>query len=220
MDLDSTRRKYAFQELIDDMDSGEIDILIGTQMVTKGLDFEGVTLVGILSAENVMSHLDYRSNERAFNMLSQVVGRSGRKTKGQVVIQTFDLEHPTLDWVMKQDYHTYYTTELQQRREFTYPPFVRLIRITLKHQNVGQVERGAMELFRFLNTHFKGRVLGPEFPPVPRIRNKYIQQLVIKLPKSKNLTIDKRIIKNRIDDFYSSSNNRSILVTVDVDPLN
>ena len=220
MDLDSTRRKYAFQELIDDMESGDIDILVGTQMVTKGLDFEGVKLVGILSAENILSHLDYRSNERAYNMLSQVVGRSGRKGKGKVVIQTFDLEHPTLDWVMKQDFNAYLTTELEQRKAFLYPPFSRFIRITIKHQEARNVERAGMELWRFMNQHFPGRVLGPEFPPVPRIRNKYIQQIVIKLPKSKTLKIDKRIILNRIEDFYSASNNKAIRLSIDVDPLN
>jgi len=220
MDLDSTRRKYAFQEIVEDMDSGEIDILIGTQMVTKGLDFGEVSLVGILSAENILSHMDYRSTERAFNMLTQVVGRSGRKSQGRVVVQTFDFSHPTLDWVMNQDFNTYYREEFKQRKAFDYPPFSRFIRITIKHQDVKQVQRAGMELFRFLNQHFSGRVLGPEFPPVPRIRNKYIQQILLKLPKTRSLSVDKRIILNRIEDFYSASSNKSIQLSIDVDPLN
>lgn len=221
MDLDSTRRKHAFQELIDDMELGQIDILVGTQMVTKGLDFSNVTLVGVLSAENVLSHLDYRSNERAFNMLSQVAGRTGRQDKeGAVVIQTFDIENTLLDRILRQDYKAYLRQELIERRDFVYPPYSRLVRITLKHSDVGKLEKASYELFQFLIIHFKGNVLGPEFAPIPRIRNRYIQQLVVKLDKGKELAVNKRVILNRIEDFRSNKSNRGVQLSIDVDPLN
>ena len=165
LDLDTTRSKNAYQELIHRFEEGTIDILIGTQMITKGLDFDNVRLVGILDADMLLNRPDFRAYERSYQLMSQVAGRAGRKEKrGKVIIQTGQPEHWIIKKVMDHDYINFYETEIVERKNFHYPPFYKLIQITLKHKDQNQLNQSAYELAENLKEIFKERILGPEFP--------------------------------------------------------
>lgn len=219
MDLDTTRAKHAYSKIISDFENREIDILIGTQMVTKGLDFDNVGLVGILSADQLLNFPDFRSFERSYHLMSQVAGRAGRKgERGKVIIQTFEPNHWIIQKVMQHDYKGFYTQEIVERRNFHYPPFFRVIVLKLKHRDRDKLEVGAASLAKKLQAIFKDRVLGPEIPSVGRVRNLYIKHITLKFERDASPKKVKDIIKEKIELFLSDHDFRSIRIDIDVDP--
>ncbi|HQB27854.1 MAG TPA: primosomal protein N', partial [Paludibacter sp.] len=181
MDLDTTRSKKGYARIISAMERRQVDILIGTQMVTKGLDFEKVSLVGILNADNLLSFPDFRSYERAFQLMAQVSGRAGRKhKKGLVVIQTYSPDNSVIQQVVHHDYQAMFDLQIQERASFQYPPFYRMIQITLKHRDFKVIDQAANELAATLRTAFGSRVLGPAAPLIARVQNQYIRQILFK----------------------------------------
>lgn len=219
MDLDTTRAKNAYQNIITDFENREVDVLIGTQMVTKGLDFDNVGLVGILSADQMLNFPDFRAFERSYHLMSQVAGRAGRKAKrGKVVVQTFDPNHWIIQKVMQHDYIGMYTQEIIERRNFHYPPFFRIIILRLKHRNSDVLEMGSITLAKTLEVIFKDRLLGPEAPPVGRVRNMFIKNITIKFEREASPKKVKSIIQEKINVFLSNHDFRSIRVDIDVDP--
>ncbi len=219
MDLDTTRGKYAYQKLLRSFQSREIDILVGTQMLTKGLDFGNVSLVGVLNADNLLNFPDFRAHERTFQLMVQVSGRSGRsEERGKVAIQTFNPYHVILQQVSMHDYLGMFREQLEERRQFSYPPFVRLIRITLKDRDYNKVEEAAKWMGTSLHSIYGDRVLGPTTPGISRIRNKYIRTLLIKIQKGASLKVSKsQLIKVR-NTFQAIPQFKSIQLILDVDP--
>ena len=219
LDYDSTRTKNAFQRILSDFETRKIDILIGTQMVTKGLDFENVSLVGILNADNTLSYPDFRSIERGFQLMMQVSGRAGRKNnEGTVLIQTYHIENEVFIYLQDNDFQTLFERLLGERQLFSYPPLTRLIRISLKNKELNSVNQSAAVLGNSLKNHFGKMVLGPEFPLIIRIKNLYQKDILLKLPNNKTLTKNKQLILKEIRQLQTNSPYRSVRVSVDVDP--
>jgi len=220
MDLDTTRSKFAYQGIINDFEERRIDILVGTQMVTKGLDFDNVSIVGIMNADNMISFPDFRSYERSFQMMAQVSGRAGRKYKrGKVIIQTFNPYHSVIQDVINHDYSSMYKSQILERRNFKYPPFYRLIHISLKHKDARVLNDGARELALIFRGKLGKRILGPEYPLVSKIKNLYIKRILIKLERDENLAKNKVEILDMISTFNRESLYRNIRVVLDVDPV-
>src|ERR1700761_9831319 len=171
MDLDTTRSKMAFQNILNDLEEKKIDILVGTQMVAKGLDFADVTVIGIINADSLLKYPDYRANERSYQMLAQVSGRAGRRGKrGKVVIQTYDPGHRVIKQVINNDYQDLYFSEMEERKSFKYPPFYRMIDIDIKHKSADVLHNQAAYLGKELRRHFgEDRVVGPQAPLVSRV---------------------------------------------------
>lgn len=218
MDQDTTRGKFAFEKLLDAFKNKEIDVLIGTQMLAKGLDFENVTLVGVLNADNALYFPDFRANERAFQMLLQVAGRAGRSDKkGKVLIQTYNPYHSIIQQVLQNDYTTMFKEQMYERLQFHYPPFYRLVRLQLRHVNYEKVKEGAFWLYQALQAELQMPVLGPEEPAISRIRNKYIRVILIKIPVKQSLRGTKARIQKKLQSFESIAAYRSIQVTINVD---
>lgn len=220
MDLDTTRSKFAHQHIIHDFEEGKIDILVGTQMVTKGLDFDNVSMVGILNSDSMLNFPDFRSFERSFQLMSQVSGRAGRKTKrGKVIIQTHNPDHNIIQEVIANDYLSMYTNQLLDRKNFNYPPFCRLIEITLVHKDINMVNASAKYLTDELKGHFGKRVLGPEFPLVSRIRNLYHKNILLKIERDVSLAQVKKIISEQLIKFKSGTDYKAVRIQIDVDPM-
>lgn len=220
MDLDTTRKKNAYENIINEFEDGEIDILIGTQMVTKGLDFANVALVGILNADTLLNFPDFRSHERAYQLMAQVAGRAGRKGKrGKVIIQTADPYHSIIRKVMDNDYQKMYEDERYERKNFKYPPFQRLIKITLKHRDKNHLNTSAIHIGRELRAQFGERVLGPEFPLVARLRNFYQMEIMLKFERKVSQSKAKITLKEVMDQFFVSHPNKKVQVIYDVDPM-
>ncbi len=220
MDLDTTRAKYAHRQIISDFEEHNIDILVGTQMVTKGLDFDNVALVGILNADSMLNFPDFRAFERSYQLMAQVSGRAGRKNKrGKVVIQSYNPDHAILKDVINNNYYGMYATELNERKNFQYPPFYRLIRFTLRHKDLDLINLGAAHFADVLKGHFGKRVLGPEFPAVARIRNEYHKNILLKFEREASMNKVKEIIRSEIDAFKTNADFKAIKVVPDVDPL-
>ncbi|MCH2234379.1 MAG: primosomal protein N' [Crocinitomicaceae bacterium] len=218
LDLDTTRAKNAYQKIIDDFEQGEIDILIGTQMVTKGLDFDNVGLVGILSADQMLRFPDFRAFERSYQLMSQVAGRAGRKEKrGKVIIQAYEPNHWVIQKVMEHNYIDFYNQEILERRNFHYPPFYRMIQIRMKHKSLDKVVLGAHTLAKELKTVFKERILGPETPSIGKIRNQHIQHINIKYEREASPRKVKNIIFEKINHLLSTPDFLSIRIDIDVD---
>ena len=219
MDLDTTRSKNAFQRIIYGFENRKTDILTGTQMVTKGLDFDNVQVVGILSADNMLSFPDFRAHERSFQMMEQVSGRAGRKNhQGVVIIQTWQPAHPVIRDVVNHDFENMYSRELVERNRFKYPPYYRLIMIKLKHKKPELLNEAAAVLARDLKALFGNLVYGPEYPMVSRIKNMFIKQILFKIPRNNLQAEKKRQLKQRLDAFKTVSKYKSVRVQVDVDP--
>ncbi len=219
MDLDTTRGKYSLQNIIDEFEQGKTNILIGTQMVTKGLDFGNVSLVGILHADQVMNYPDFRAHERAYQLMAQVSGRAGRREKqGEVIIQTFNPQHFVIQSVMNNDYHAVYHSELADRMAFHYPPFYRLIRVTIKGKDATLVDNGSHHLATQLRQHMGARILGPEYPSVSRVRDEYLKNILIKFEREANSAKWKEVIGKLILDFKTHADFKKLRVVVDVDP--
>lgn len=220
MDLDTTRGKYSLQQLVNDFEEKKIDILVGTQMVTKGLDFENVSLVGILQADQLMNFPDFRASERSFQLMAQVAGRAGRREKrGEVIIQTFNPKHPVIECVLGNDYQTLYLNEIAERLEFHYPPFYRLIRLSLKGKDHVLLDNGAQYFADRLRGHFGARVLGPEFPPVSKIRNEFVKDILLKIEREANSTKMKEIIWKEMIELKAHADFKALRVVADVDPV-
>ena len=219
MDWDSTRGKRSFDNIIDSFTQGEVHILVGTQMLTKGLDFKNVALVGVLNADPLLNFPEFRAHERSFQMLSQVAGRSGRfKEQGQVLIQSYTPGHPVLLQVINNDYDKLFSTQLRERKEYQYPPFYRLIRITLKSKDYYQVDQASQWLVNVLNLSLQGSVLGPVDPLIARVRNLYHKQLLIKFLDNTSRNKVKEIVVSSLKSFEAIGAYRSIRVSIDVDP--
>lgn len=218
MDQDTTRGKHAFEKLIDSFKNQEIDILVGTQMLAKGLDFANVTLVGILNADNALHFPDFRAHERAFQMLMQVSGRSGRKDKeGRVIIQTYNPYHNIIQQVTTNNYASMFKEQMYERLNFKYPPFYRLIRLQLKHVDFQKVKEGSFWLYNLLKNQLEMPVLGPEEPSINRIRNQYIRIILIKIPVNVPLGKTKNEIRKSIKSFEAIGAYRSVKTTISVD---
>ncbi|MFY7988399.1 MAG: replication restart helicase PriA [Flavobacterium sp.] len=218
MDQDTTRGKFGFEKIIDSFKNREIDVLVGTQMLAKGLDFDNVTLVGILNADNLLNQPNFRAYERAYQMMLQVSGRAGRsEKKGKVVIQTYNPYHNTIQQVLGNDYIGMYKEQIYERQNFKYPPFFRLVKLTLKHRDFDKLKEGSMWLYNVLSQNLDMPVLGPEEPVVNRIRNEYIRTIMVKIPVQKHLGNTKKNIAKVLMSFEAVPQYRSIKIKVDVD---
>ena len=220
MDLDSTRKRNSFQLLIDDFEEGRIDILVGTQMVAKGLDFSNVTTIGIINADSMLNFPDFRAFERSFQMLSQVAGRAGRRAKqGKVIIQAYDVKHRVLTQVITNDYKELFNVEIQERNNFHYPPLYRLIQLDVKHKDAFKLELIANNLGKILRQQFGDRILGPESPLVGRIRNYYIKTIILKAEKEGTSIMKiKEVLQKTITTFETDISNKGAYIQIDVDP--
>jgi len=221
MDLDTTRSKTAFMNLLAEIQSGNIDILIGTQMVAKGLDFEGLSTVAIFDADRIINFPDFRSHERAFQLITQVAGRAGRREQqGEVYIQTNQPTHRMFDFILRGDYEALFASEIMEREGYHYPPFTRLIKLTFRHLDAIAVEKAAKEFALVLKEKFgNGRVLGPERPLVERIRNQYAMEIMIKLEKGISLAKFKEALRQELDTLQTKAVCKGVQIIPDVDCL-
>lgn len=220
MDLDTTRNKDGYSNIIDRFSNHEADILVGTQMVTKGLDFGEVELVGVLNADSLVNFPDFRSAERAFNMIEQVAGRAGRRDgKGLVLVQAYNPGHPVLEYACTHDYEGFYTHELEERRAFSFPPFSRIINIYLKHREASVLAECAAEYAANLRAVFGPRVHGPQEPPVARVQSMYIRKIMLKLELNASLKKVKDILRAEYVRMSASPLMRGLTVYYDVDPV-
>ena len=219
MDSDTTKGKHGHRDLINRFTQHDLDILVGTQMLTKGLDFGRVTLVGVVLADGLLNFQDFRAHERAFQMLLQVSGRAGRKDRmGRVLIQTYDNNHLVLQQLQQYDYNSMFSVQLKQREEFDYPPFVRLIRFELKHKNFSALQEAANWFSQALHNQFS-QVLGPQSPPVGRIRNQFLIQILLKLPASQSAAPAKEQLTRICKRFEQIPAFRSVKLVIDIDPI-
>jgi primosomal protein N' (replication factor Y) len=218
MDQDTTRGKFGFEKIIDSFKNREIDILVGTQMLAKGLDFDNVSLVGIMNADNMLHHPDFRAFERSFQMMTQVAGRAGRSEKqGKVVIQTYNPNHNTIQQVTMHNYIGMYKEQLYDRKIYKYPPYFRIIKLTLKHRDFDKLKEGTMWLYQVLSQNLNMPVLGPEEPAINRIRNEYIRTILIKIPQNMPLGGTKKTIQKMLNSFEAVAQYRAIKLTINVD---
>lgn len=220
MDLDSTRSRNAYENIIASFENHEIDILVGTQMVSKGLDFDNVSVVGILNADNMLNFPDFRAFERSYQLMAQVSGRAGRKKKqGRVIIQTSQPGHNIIKNVLNNDFYGMYQSQLRERKEFMYPPYYRLVKILLKHRKRDVLNEASDLLKKTLQKTFGYRVLGPQDPLIGRVQNYYLKHVIIKIEKEKSLNKSKEIIRNITSRVQKSDKFKSLQVHYDVDPL-
>lgn len=219
MDLDTTRGKYDFEKIIAGFENLEIDILIGTQMLTKGLDFRHVDLVAVMHADSLFHFPNFRAFEKSYQLLVQVAGRAGRTDKqGEVLIQTFQPTHSVIEQVISENYIDLYKTEIQQRQEFNYPPFYRMIKLIFKSKDYNRLNEAADWLAIYLKQIFSKQVLGPEFPGIARIRNQYIKQIILKIPPQQSLSKTKSYLMKGIDRYESVARFKGVRLNIDVDP--
>ena len=220
MDLDTTRTKNAYERLITDFSAGKTNLLIGTQMVSKGLDFDRVSVVGILDADNMLNYPDFRAYEHAFTMMAQVSGRAGRKGKqGRVILQTKSPELPVIHQVVRHDYAAFYASLLEERAVFRYPPFFHLIYIYLKHRNDDTVNSASLELGSRLREIFGDRVLGPDKPSVARVKTLYIRKIILKLENGIDYKLAKQYLRTIKDAMMKEKRYGALTIYYDIDPL-
>ncbi len=220
MDLDTTRGKYAYEKIITSFEQHELDVLVGTQMLTKGLDFRNVNLVGIMNADSLLNFPDYRAHERSFQLLTQVAGRAGRTQKrGKVLIQSYNPYHQILKQVSTNDYMGMFKEQLYEREQFFYPPINRIIKITFKHKNYNTLNEAADWFSKSLRNVFRIGILGPEYPPVARIRNQYLKNVLVKIPLGQSLGKTKNSIKRIESSFNAISQFKSVRVIYNVDHI-
>lgn len=222
MDLDTTRSKTGYDTIIEQFEKGETNILVGTQMVTKGLDFDHVSLVGVFNADRMMHFPDFRSYERAYQLITQVSGRAGRREKqGKVIIQTSSPDHPVLTYILNHHFQEFYKREIEDRRQHLYPPFSRLIEITIKHIDKKICRETAIVLTDTLRKDLKGaKILGPGEPMVSKIRNQFLMSVLIKIPRGKSdLVLSKNIIQQSIEQTLKDKTHRNSRIICDVDPV-
>ncbi len=220
MDLDSTGSKKAYHKIIYDFENGNTDILIGTQMVSKGLDFDNVALVGIMNADNMLNFPDFRAFERSYQLMAQVSGRAGRKNKqGKVIIQTVNKNHPIIKNIIDNDYEAMFMSQLALRKQFKYPPFYRLIEIKLTHKKENIVKNASLQLAEELKNIFGRRILGPEAPLISRIKNQYIRVILIKIEKNLSPSKSKAYINFSINKVKTVEKYKYVRFSADVDPM-
>jgi primosomal protein N' (replication factor Y) (superfamily II helicase) len=220
MDLDTTRSKKSYEKIIADFEQHKVDILIGTQMVSKGLDFEHVSLVGILNADNMLNFPDFRAHERAYQLMAQVSGRAGRKNKrGTVILQTTTAEHAVIGQVIRNDYAAMYATQCEERKLFRYPPYFRMIQIVLRHRDPNIVTQAANKMALDLRAVFSNRVLGPNVPAVSRIQNLYIRHILLKFEVEASAEKAKEILREVTNQVIAEPKFKSLWVNLDVDPM-
>ena len=218
MDLDTTRGKYGFEKIINSFEQRDIDILVGTQMLTKGLDFRYVKLVGIMNADNLLNFPDFRAHERSYQLMAQVSGRAGRTDiRGKVLIQTYNPHHNILQQVSVNAFKDMYAEQMNDRYNYKYPPIYRLIKITLKHKDYNRVNLAADWYAKSLRQVFKTNVLGPEFPPISRIRNLFNKNILVKIPQQQSLAKTKAAIMKIDNSFNAVKDFRSVRVILNVD---
>ena len=218
MDLDTTRGKYGYEKIITAFEQQEMDILVGTQMLTKGLDFRNVNLVGIMNADTLLNFPDFRAHERSYQLLTQVSGRAGRtKKRGKVIIQSYNPYHQILKQVSTGDYEGMFKEQLYERQQYKYPPINRIIKVTFKHKDYNKLNEAAEWFTQGLRNAFGIHVLGPEFPPVSRIRNQYLKHVLIKIPNGQALGKTKNSIKRIEKSFNAISQYASVRVIYNVD---
>ena len=219
MDLDTVKRKEGHSKLIAAFENKEIDVLVGTQMVAKGLDFDKVTMVGIINADQLLYFPDFRALENAYQLMVQASGRAGRRQKrGKVYIQTYQPENPVFEWIANDDYDAFYQHEIEERKSFEYPPFYRIVHLQLKHKDANLVNYASMEFSKQLRVYFGKRVMGPAIPGISYIRNYYLRDVLVKLiPNRKQLQIEKHFIKETIQKVKSVSSYRSVIFRLAVD---
>jgi primosomal protein N' (replication factor Y) (superfamily II helicase) len=220
LDQDTSRKKDALSDILGRFERGETDILVGTQMISKGLDFENLTVVGILNADSLLNYPDFRAYERSFQMMEQVSGRSGRRSKkGRVVIQCSNPGHEIIQMVLRHDYRAMYEMQMEEREIFGYPPFTRLIRIDVRHRDMHELEAFSDKLASDLRRFFGNRIMGPEYPPVARVQSMYIRSLLIKLEKDKPLNRARKYIEEALGRLMVLPRSGTLRITIDVDPL-
>jgi primosomal protein N' (replication factor Y) len=218
MDLDTTRGKYGYEKIIMAFEQQEVQILVGTQMLTKGLDFRNVKLVGIMNADNMLNFPDFRAHERSFQLIQQVSGRAGRTdVRGKVLIQTFNPYHKILQQVSENSYSKMFNEQLQERNDFKYPPFFKLLKITFKHRNYNKVEIASDWFAKALRQTFKQHILGPEFPAVSRVRNLYLKNVLVKIPQNQSLPKTKEAIHKIKSSFEAIGEFKSVRLIINVD---
>jgi len=222
MDSDTTRGKYGYEKIITAFEQQEIDILVGTQMLTKGLDFRNVSLVGVMNADNLLNFPDFRAHERSFQLIQQVSGRAGRtKKRGKVIIQTYNPFHQVLQQASLNRYEELFTDQVNERRQFKYPPFTRIIKIVFKNKDYNKVNEASSWYAKALHTVFdsytKTEILGPEFPPVSRIRNEYLKNIVIKMPQNQSTKQTKDALRKIDKTFNAIAAYRSVRIIYNVD---
>jgi primosomal protein N' (replication factor Y) len=219
LDQDTTRNKNSFNRIIQAFEERRVDILIGTQMISKGLDFENLTVVGVLNADNLLNFPDFRAHERSFQMLEQVSGRAGRRQKqGRVVIQTFDPSHMIIRQVLRHDYEGMFRMQAGERKTFNYPPFCRMIKINLRHKEKSLLNMYADILGADLRTMFGKRVLGPEFPLISQVQTWYIKTIILKIEKEKSQATAKNMIREALTRLGKEKGASGLKIAVDVDP--
>ncbi|MFH0757531.1 MAG: primosomal protein N' [Bacteroidota bacterium] len=220
LDTDTARSQKGYERVIRDFAKGRLDVLIGTQMISKGLDFENVSLVGVLDADSMLYFPDFRAFERSFQLISQVSGRAGRRRKqGRVIIQTMDPEHPVIQFILNDDYDSLYREQMEERQMFGYPPFTRLIRISFRHKIPSFLD-GATDLVALgLREIFASRVFGPQYPPVRKVNDTFVKQIILKIERKASYERAKNLLGEVLKETLSSEVYRSIRISVDVDPL-
>lgn len=220
MDLDTTRTRTAYERIIHDFQQGRTDILIGTQMVSKGLDFDHVSVVGILNADTMMNYPDFRAYERAFQLMAQVAGRAGRKNKrGRVALQTKSIDHPIIPQVMHNDFEGMVVGQLAERQLFRYPPYYRLVYVYLKHRNEQLLDVMAQTMAAKLRAVFGARVLGPDKPPVARIQTLFIRKIVLKIETNAPMARARQLLVQVQQEMVAEDRFKSLIVYYDVDPM-
>lgn len=220
MDLDTTRTRTAYERIIHNFQQGRTDILIGTQMVSKGLDFDHVSVVGILNADTMMNYPDFRAYERAFQLMAQVAGRAGRKNKrGRVVLQTKSIDHPIIPQVMHNDFEGMVVGQLAERQLFRYPPYYRLVYVYLKHRNEQLLDVMAQTMAAKLRAVFGARVLGPDKPPVARIQTLFIRKIVLKIETNAPMARARQLLVQVQQEMVAEDRFKSLIVYYDVDPM-
>lgn len=218
MDLDTTRTRSAFQKLIYEFEEHNVEILIGTQMVTKGLDFENVGLVGVINADSLMNYPNFRSHERCFQLLTQVSGRAGRGgEKGEVLIQTSNPTHGIIQQVINHNFKEFFYQQIEERRQFSYPPFARLIRVNLQSKTIELLDEAADVLATQLRAEFGKRILGPEYPMIKRLRNLHHKNILIKIENTVSITKSKSFLLKQLNEFQQNPLYKSIRIVIDVD---
>ena len=223
MDLDTTRTRNAYVKIISSFEAGAVDILIGTQMVSKGLDFKNVSLVGVLNADNLLSYPDFRASEKAFQMLTQVSGRAGRAGRagkqGRVVLQTSTADSEVIRQVIHNDYQAMFSSQMRERQAFKYPPFFRLIYVEIRHRDQNVANAAADYMAKAVRAVFEWRVLGPDNPPVPRIQNKYIRRIVLKIEATSSNVKAKALLRSVSEQMLSYDRFKTVQISLDVDPV-
>jgi primosomal protein N' (replication factor Y) len=220
LDLDTARSRQTYLSILSDFEDRKIDILVGTQMITKGLDFDNVNLVGIINADQLLNFPDFRAFERSFQLLQQVSGRSGRKFKrGHVIIQTHQPLHWVLQDVVSNNYEGWYQREMEERQKFQYPPHHRLIEFTVKHRDAHKADDAALQFAEILKKQMGHRVFGPHDPLVKRVRNYWLKTVLLKIEKEASPAKVKEVLNASMNQFYLERENRSVIIQPDVDPL-